>query len=486
MKYLQGNTLAQTIERRGSLGTAETVAILSQVADALDYAHRHSVIHRDVKPSNISVDESGWVTVTDFGIAKALDTKSLTGSGAMVGTPYYMSPEQCSGRRVTAATDQYALGVVAYQMLSGHLPFTGESVVDIIKKHCMDPPPPLSVLRQDLPGLVVQTVERALSKSPEDRFSSVTEFASALAQAVATPTLRTKPVVGEPPKRERPSATAPAGPPVKSPIVPRPHARIVRRGAVAVFGLAMLGAAALAVYWQPWRPPRQDVRSPLAQAESTLEQPRTAGPSPPTSPSQDSTKDSTSGGKLREIPAPTAPATLRLRGVPRRATVTVDGRPALGSILTLASGASHVVRVSAAGFELWADTLNPAAGAALLRNVRLTPEPTRLPSSQTATAPAPKQVQEESSSSGGPAQANPAPPPVAYITVGSRPLSAISINGRAITINPIVNYEVPSGIVHIHFVVADDSGGAWSHDTTVTVVAGEHRNLHYVQLAKRP
>jgi len=486
MKYLQGDTLAQTIERRGALTTRETVAILSQVAEALDYAHRHSVIHRDVKPSNISVDESNWVTVTDFGIAKALDTKSLTGSGAMIGTPYYMSPEQCSGRRVTAASDQYALAVVAYQMLSGHLPFTGETVVDIIKKHCMDPPPPLAVLRQDLPRSIAETVQRALSKSPEDRFSSVIEFASALADSSATPTLQAKRPVTEPPKRGRPSATAGVGPPVKAPVTSPPHARRPRRAAIALVTLAVLGAAAVALYWHPWRAAHQSIQSPMARADSTSELQRTASPAPPQSPPSDSTKDSTSARKLREIPVPAASATLRLRGVPRQATVAVDGRLVRGSRLTLASGASHVVRVSAAGFESWADTLTPTPGATLLRTVHLRPELGPPVSSQTPTAPAPQQVQDESSGSSGPVQTRLVPAPVAYITLGSRPLSAISINGKPMAVNPVVNYELPAGMVRIHFVVTDSAGVAWSHDTTVTLASGEHRNLHYVQLARKP
>ena len=185
MKYLEGESLSDVIQREGRLDLDRAAAIIHQVADALDYAHEHGVIHRDVKPANIMLDARGRVTVTDFGIAKAVQNASMTGSGSMIGTPYYMSPEQCSGKKVTGQSDQYSLGVMAYQMLSGHLPFTGDSVFDIVKQHCMDPPPPLSELRPDLPQPLIAVVEHALAKNPADRFASENEFAKAFSAAAS-------------------------------------------------------------------------------------------------------------------------------------------------------------------------------------------------------------------------------------------------------------------------------------------------------------
>jgi serine/threonine-protein kinase len=107
----------------------------------------------------------------------------MTGSGSMIGTPYYMSPEQCSGKKVTGSADQYSLGVMAYELLSGQLPFTGDSTFDIIRQHCMDPPPPLREVSPKVPSAMVAVVERALSKSPDDRYPSVLDFAVVVREA---------------------------------------------------------------------------------------------------------------------------------------------------------------------------------------------------------------------------------------------------------------------------------------------------------------
>ena len=184
MKFLEGESLDHILEREGTLSPERTVAIVNQVADALGYAHDHGVVHRDIKPANVMLDARGRVTVTDFGIAKALSAETLTASGSMIGTPYYMSPEQCTGKKeITGASDQYSLGIMVYQMLGGHVPFQGDSVVDIAKQHCMDPVPPLVVLRPELPRDMPAVVERALAKASGDRYPTVMEFASELAKA---------------------------------------------------------------------------------------------------------------------------------------------------------------------------------------------------------------------------------------------------------------------------------------------------------------
>jgi serine/threonine protein kinase len=127
MKYLDGEPLNEIIEREGQLSVERTVDVIGQTAAGLEYAHQKQVVHRDVKPSNVSVDRTGWVTVTDFGIAKALDASSLTATDSIIGTPEYISPEQCKGRHVGPAADQYSLAVMTYQMLGGQLPFDGHS-----------------------------------------------------------------------------------------------------------------------------------------------------------------------------------------------------------------------------------------------------------------------------------------------------------------------------------------------------------------------
>ncbi|MGH7568060.1 MAG: protein kinase domain-containing protein [Gemmatimonadales bacterium] len=181
MKLLEGQSLDTILKEKEQLAFEETIAILDQVADALDYAHQHGVIHRDIKPGNIVLDERGRVTVTDFGIAKELQEASLSASGHMLGTPYYMSPEQYLGAEVSGAADQYSLGVVAYQCLGRQLPFDAATAYELLNKHVSQPPPPLAELRPDLPTHAYPAIERALAKRPDERFPTVTDFANALA-----------------------------------------------------------------------------------------------------------------------------------------------------------------------------------------------------------------------------------------------------------------------------------------------------------------
>lgn len=181
MKYLDGNSLAEILRERQRLSLSDTVKILHRVAQALDYAHAREIIHRDIKPANVMLDSHKHVFVTDFGIAKELATGSFTVSGSVIGTPYYMSPEQCTGSKtVTGAADQYSVAVMAYEMLAGRLPFEGDSVVDILTKHVTQPPPPLEDLRPDLPKHVYRAIEKALAKKPEERFPTVGAFVQAL------------------------------------------------------------------------------------------------------------------------------------------------------------------------------------------------------------------------------------------------------------------------------------------------------------------
>src|SRR6266566_1082456 len=151
MKYVRGRALDAVIRDVGPLPIAMVQAILAQVSDALGYAHRHGVIHRDVKSANIMLDEDGWAVVTDFGIAKVVQAEGLTLTGVTVGTPTYMSPEQCDMREVTGGSDQYSLGVVAYEMLTGHLPFKGDSTMSVMYAHFNEPPRPVTELRPDCP-----------------------------------------------------------------------------------------------------------------------------------------------------------------------------------------------------------------------------------------------------------------------------------------------------------------------------------------------
>ncbi|MEO6067719.1 MAG: serine/threonine-protein kinase [Gemmatimonadales bacterium] len=175
MKRLTGRSLDAILREHHALSLPVAQLILRDVAAGLEYAHQHGVIHRDVKPGNLLVDENGAVVVTDFGIAKAREAEALTASGSTIGTPAYMSPEQAMGRRATAASDQYSLGVVAYELLAGEMPFVSESAMGLMYQHTHTPPGPLQLVRPDLPLEVAEAVLRMLAKSPEDRFPTLTD-----------------------------------------------------------------------------------------------------------------------------------------------------------------------------------------------------------------------------------------------------------------------------------------------------------------------
>jgi serine/threonine-protein kinase len=180
MKYIRGRTLEQMLRDTGPLGLLDCFAVVEQVVGALHYAHRRGVVHRDLKPANVMVDDSGWVLLCDFGVAKQAGNPRLTQTGGTLGTPLYMSPEQLYGKPLDGRSDQYALAVLTFELLTGVHPFAAGSVGEIIRKHCTEAPPPLASLRGDLPPRVAESIARALSKEPEDRFADVAEFLGAM------------------------------------------------------------------------------------------------------------------------------------------------------------------------------------------------------------------------------------------------------------------------------------------------------------------
>jgi serine/threonine protein kinase len=173
MKYVAGRPLDAVIHDIGGLPIKMVQTILAQVGDALAYAHRHGVIHRDIKSANIMLDEEGWAVVTDFGIAKVEAAQGLTITGVTVGTPAYMSPEQCATEEVTGATDQYSLGVVAYEMLSGRLPFQASSSMSVMYAHFNERPQDVTRLRPDCPPNLASAVMRMLEKKPDARWPTL-------------------------------------------------------------------------------------------------------------------------------------------------------------------------------------------------------------------------------------------------------------------------------------------------------------------------
>jgi serine/threonine-protein kinase len=193
MRHIRGRSLEQVIQHAGRLPIPIVRSILFQVGSALSYAHRSGVVHRDIKPANILIDEDGNAVVTDFGIAKVAELPSDTHPGALIGTPAYMSPEQCSGDEVSGASDQYALGAVAYEMITGVAPFTG-STLTVMQAHLEQPPQPVRSLARECPPELEAAVLRMLEKDPSARWPSI---AQAKAAAAAAPLAEDDPLLAE-------------------------------------------------------------------------------------------------------------------------------------------------------------------------------------------------------------------------------------------------------------------------------------------------
>lgn len=178
-EYVEGRSLKELI-REGPLSIADAGSIAGQVAEGLATAHLAGIIHRDVKPQNILIDRQGHAKVTDFGIATGPDWTRVTRAGSIIGSARYMSPEQIRSKPVDARSDIYSLGVVMYEMLSGHPPFDGANMPEIARQHLNSPPPPLLDVRPDVPPGLAKVVMRCLEKLPEDRFASMDEIVGAL------------------------------------------------------------------------------------------------------------------------------------------------------------------------------------------------------------------------------------------------------------------------------------------------------------------
>src|SRR5712671_5097198 len=179
MKFLRGKPLSNILASRGSIPPAEIKKILAEVGRALAYAHKKEIVHRDIKPDNIMFDEHGHAVVTDFGIAKAASGGKLTGTGMSIGTPHYMSPEQAKAQALDGRSDIYSLGVVAYQCLTGAVPFDGEDSFSIGYKHIMEelPQPPLENPEK---RQLFEIVRKMMAKLPEQRFQNADELIGVL------------------------------------------------------------------------------------------------------------------------------------------------------------------------------------------------------------------------------------------------------------------------------------------------------------------
>lgn len=189
MKLLRGQSLSDRLLEKGPLSPQETRRVLAETASALGYAHQHGVVHRDIKPDNILLDESGRCVVTDFGIARSGSQSKLTATGTSVGTPRYMSPEQARAKDVDGRSDIYSLGIVGYECLTGRPPFDGEEMMAILMAHISQPLPRPELASPEAAS-VYAIIERMLAKTPEERFQSAEEVVAALTGGLDESTIR--------------------------------------------------------------------------------------------------------------------------------------------------------------------------------------------------------------------------------------------------------------------------------------------------------
>ena len=251
MEHLAGGTVANALEHR-SPDRAETLRWIREAAQALDYAHSRGVIHRDIKPANMLLDLGTVLHVADFGIARLATENTITSPGELLGTAAYLSPERALGEPANASADRYALGVVAFELLTGRRPFTAEHFAAQVRQHIEDDPPRASSIRPSLPSALDAVLARSLAKRPERRWPSATAMADAIDDVMAVSEWRAAAAAGAP---RAPRAAAAAGAP-RAPRAPR---------AAAVAGVA--GAPRAATGPRPRVPPtRRSVPPPSSPA----------------------------------------------------------------------------------------------------------------------------------------------------------------------------------------------------------------------------
>jgi eukaryotic-like serine/threonine-protein kinase len=245
-EHVDGENLKELVLRSGRLPVRRALELALAIADGLSFAHDHGLVHRDVKPQNVLLNEEGEVKVTDFGIARSLHVEhGVTQTGTVLGTGEYLAPEQASGKPVSAATDVYSLGVVLWELLAGDVPFVGENFVAVALRHVNELPPDLRERRPDVSPRLAAAVDRALAKDPAQRFPSMAAFAKELRACLAE-------VDGDvvPPARDD-SALTLVTPPVRAPgrAPTRPRGRRRRPTVLYVLlALVVAGAAFAAVF----------------------------------------------------------------------------------------------------------------------------------------------------------------------------------------------------------------------------------------------
>jgi hypothetical protein len=243
-EYVEGENLKELVLRAGRLPVRRAIEVGLQVAHGLAFAHRHGLVHRDVKPQNVLLADGCEAKVTDFGIARALDVDGLTLTGTVVGTSHYIAPEQARDQPVDARTDVYSLGAVLYELLAGDVPFSGENFVSVALRHLNEPSPSVREGRPEVSPRLDAALARAMAKEPGERFQSMDEFAGELQACLAE--------LGPDTEHDATMVVRPATPPPPAAASPRepmrPRGTAVPLALAAVFALAA-GAALTLIYF---------------------------------------------------------------------------------------------------------------------------------------------------------------------------------------------------------------------------------------------
>jgi serine/threonine-protein kinase len=275
MEFVNGRTLKEVLTAEGPLMPRRALEIVADICSALEFSHRHGIIHRDIKPGNVMLTQTGQVKVMDFGIARALASgaSTMTQTSAVIGTAQYLSPEQARGEAVDARSDVYATGCVIYELLCGHPPFVGDNPVSVAYQHVREDPRAPSESNRDVTPPIDAIVLKALAKNPANRYQSAGEMRADLLRAAAG-----RPVLATPVMRDDERTAMIAAPPVTRGGPPtRPTARVApppRRGntwvAVALTLLGALAIAALAIGLYVARPHASTVRVPELKGQTAV------------------------------------------------------------------------------------------------------------------------------------------------------------------------------------------------------------------------
>jgi len=300
MEYIDGESLAARLKTNPFPDVSAMLKVLRQTADALDYTHARGVIHRDIKPANVMIDSSGAAKIMDFGIARISDTRTCTPTGMVVGTVEYMAPEQILGEELDGRADQFALAVVAYQMMTGSTLFGPQTLATLTYKIVNEAPPLPCTRNASLPRGVDAVLAKALAKKPDARFVTCTEFVDTLARAFAdAPTAPLPaPTVEAPPLRTQPSVVMAAAEESQAAPTRRSNTPILAAAAAVV----ILGCVLAGLILKPWNRPHQN---PAASA-ATVNPPATAPPEP--SPATSTEAPNPPAVPVSQTPAASAPA----------------------------------------------------------------------------------------------------------------------------------------------------------------------------------